>query len=315
MAAGSLGARLRSGELLHLGRAARTGCLEAWLPTSVLGLLAAGDEGMRVARAVVRRVEEADVDQREALRSAGALINAASRLQSPIPRPGLILAAGLAYRSHLEEMSGTPRPVHPTAFLKAPSSVCGPGHEVHLPPQAPRCVDYEGELACVFGKVCHDVTEADALSYLAGYTAANDVSARDWVKPVWAATAPWEARLTWEVNLMGKQLPGFTPLGPVLTTVDEVPDPEALRLVTRLNGNTMQSAPVSDLLFSIPCMIAHFSRWYTFQPGDVLLTGTPAGVGVGRKPPLFMEHGDVVEVEIDRIGILKSRFVVSGARH
>jgi acylpyruvate hydrolase len=308
--AGSIGAKLSSGEILHLGRAARPGCIEAWLPTTMRELLAAGREGLDVARTMIDRAERAQGREREQLLDRDALRKTA-RLLPPIPDPSLIVAAGLSYRSHLQEMAGTPTPPHPTAFLKSPASVSAPGKVVRLPPQASTCVDYEGELACIFGATCHNVAEADALSYLAGYTAANDVSARDWVGAVWSAEKPWEARLTWEVNIMGKQMPGFTPLGPVLTTVDEIPDPAALRLSTRVNGHTVQNALVSDLIFSIPRMIAHFSKWYTFRPGDVLLTGTPAGVGVGRQPRLFMKDGDLVEVEIDRIGTLATRFVAT----
>jgi acylpyruvate hydrolase len=190
--------------------------------------------------------------------------------------------------------------------MKTPTSIAGPDKPLRLPPQADTQVDYEGELACVFGRRCHAVGESEAMSYLAGYTVANDFSARDWVRPVWAATQPWEARLTWEVNIMGKQFEGFTALGPVMTTTDEIGNPAGLVLTTRLNGTTMQSAPVSDLIFPIAAMIAHFSRWYTFLPGDVLLTGTPAGVGVSRTPPVFVTSGDIVEVAIDRIGTLRT---------
>jgi 2-keto-4-pentenoate hydratase/2-oxohepta-3-ene-1,7-dioic acid hydratase in catechol pathway len=219
-----------------------------------------------------------------------------------------MVAAGLAYRSHLAEMANTPAPAHPTAFMKSPASISGPEEKVSLPTLAREHVDYEGELACVFGRTCYNVPASEALSYLAGYTAANDLSARDWAKSVWAATAPWDARITWEVNIMGKQFPGFTALGPVLTTTDEIPDPSLLKLRTTVNGQVMQAAPVSDLIFPIPEVISYLSRWYEFAPGDVLLTGTPAGVGIGRKPPVFLKEGDVVSVEIDRIGCLTTRF-------
>jgi 2-keto-4-pentenoate hydratase/2-oxohepta-3-ene-1,7-dioic acid hydratase in catechol pathway len=304
---GSPGARLESGEILHLARAAERGSLETWLPGSVMQILAGGGRALDLARAMVARTEAMSSEGRAALVQAGT-IQATARLLAPIPAPRLIIAAGLAYKSHLAEMSGTPAPAHPTAFLKASASVSGPGAILTLPPQADSAVDFEGELACVFGRECHRVAAEDALSYLAGYTAANDFSARDWVKPVWAATAPWEARITWEVNLMGKQLPGFTALGPVLTTTDEIPDPSALHLTTHLNGALMQSAGVSDLIFPIADVIAYLSRWYTFMPGDVLLTGTPAGVGVGRKPPVFIARGDVLKVSIDKIGSLTTHF-------
>jgi acylpyruvate hydrolase len=305
---GSPGAKLRSGEILHLTRAARRGTLETWLPQSILGILEGGGEALEVIRHMIDRAESLSGEERGALRESGTLRAADTRLLAPIPNPRLIVAAGLAYKSHLAEMAGTPAPAHPTAFIKASASVSGPGALLRAPPQAAGAIDYEGELACIFGRPCHNVRAAEALSFLAGFTAANDLSARDWVRPVWAATTPWEARLTWEVNIMGKQFPGFTALGPVLTTTDEITDPATLHLSTRLNGEVMQSAEVSDLIFPIAEVIAYLSHWYTFLPGDVLLTGTPAGVGVGRKPSVFLKENDVVEVEISRIGTLVTRF-------
>ena len=303
---GSAGALLASGEILHLGRAALGGTIEAWLPASVAGILAAGSAGLAAVGAMIRRSEDG-------MGRSDALLPASTRLLAPIPRPGMILAAGLAYRSHLAEMAGTPVPAHPTAFLKAPSSVSGPGADVALPADASEEVDYEGELAVVFGRDCHGVDAAGALACIGGYTVANDLSARDWVKAVWAAEKPWEARQTWETNLMGKQFPGFTALGPALATADVVGDPSTMRLTTRVNGRVMQDAPISDMIFPLGDVIAHFARWYHFRVGDVLLTGTPAGVGVGRKPPVFLRDGDEVAVEIDRIGTLRSR-IVRGVR-
>jgi acylpyruvate hydrolase len=305
-AGGVPGAILRSGEVLHLPRAAQPGTVEAWLPDSTAGILSAGKAGLTVVRQIVERVEAMDEPSRQRLRAAGTLTGEATRLLAPVPQPRLVVAAGLAYRSHLAEMAGTPAPSHPTGFMKSPNSIAAPDAEVHLPPDADGHVDYEGELAVVFGSTCHAVTRECALDYVAGYTIANDISARDWVRAVWEAKAPWEARLTWEVNIMGKQFSSFTPLGPALLTADEVPDPTALHLTTRLNGEVMQSAPVSDLIFDLGTTIAHFSRWYTFEPGDVLLTGTPAGVGVGRKPPVFMRAGDVVDITVSGIGTLSN---------
>lgn len=296
---GVAGVRLETGSILHLGRAARAGTIEAWLPNTIIGILEGGKAGIEAVRAIASRSPPPD-----------ALLPPETRLLAPIPRPTMILAAGLAYRSHLAEMAGTPTPAHPTAFLKAPSSISAPGETLVLPPQASEHVDFEGELAVVFGRKAHQVTVETALDYIAGYTAANDFSARDWVEDVWTATAPWEARRSWEVNIMGKQLPGFTALGPVLTIADAIPDVTALKLRTSLNGKIMQEAPISDMIFSIAETIAWFSRWYTFHPGDVLLTGTPAGVGVGRKPRVFLQPEDEVTVEIERIGKLTTRFSV-----
>jgi len=298
------GAVLRSGEILHLPRAARPASLEAWLPTTLAEILAAGLEGLAVVRAIVDRVESMPDADKALLRASGTLTGAHTPLLAPIPKPGLIVAAGLAYRSHLAEMAGTPAPPHPTGFMKSPNSVTAPDAPIRLPATADAHVDFEGELAIVFGQRCHAVTRDTAFDYVAGYTVANDVSARDWVRAVWEAKAPWEARLTWEVNLMGKQFPGFTPLGPTLLTRDEVPDPLQLVLTTRLNGEVMQSAPVGDLIFDLAETIAHFSRWYTFEPGDILLTGTPAGVGVGRAPQVFMRDGDRIDICVEGIGHL-----------
>jgi acylpyruvate hydrolase len=287
-AAGSPGAMLRSGEILHFSKAAKPGTLEVWIPDSIRAILEGGKD-------------------RDSLRAAGGISPANTPLLAPIPNPRLLLAAGLAFKSHLAEMAGTPTPKNPTAFLKSIHSIVGPEAPVAVPPDAPGHIDYEGELGIVFGRTCHRVSADVAMDYIAGYTAGNDISARDWVKPVWEAKEAWEARLTWETNIMGKQYDSFTPLGPVLTTVDDIPDPTAMLIVTRLNGKVMQSAPVSDLIFTIAETIAYFSKWYTFQPGDILLSGTPAGVGVGRKPPIFMKPGDVIEVEISDIGVLRNR--------
>ncbi len=306
-AGGAPGVLLADGQVLDLRRAARAGTTETWLPASVRALLEAGDEGLAVARGVVDRIEAASADERAHLGQRGVLLPGAdARLLAPVPEPRMVLAAGLAFRSHLAEMSGTPAPPHPTAFLKSPTSVTGSGAEVKLPPGAAEHVDYEGELAVVFGRECHAVDADEAMQYVAGYSAANDISARDWVRDVWGATTPWDARRTWEVNLMGKQFPGFTALGPVLLTRDEVPDLAQLKLETRLNGTVMQSTSMADMIFELPDVIAWFSRWYRFTPGDVLLSGTPAGVGVGRKPPVFLHAGDTIEVEISGVGTLRN---------
>jgi acylpyruvate hydrolase len=310
---GTAGAMLRSGDILNFARAAGAGTIESWIPSELRAILAAGPRGLDVVRTLVSKVEDDDQDLKRRLRQKGALTGFDTPLLAPLPSPRLVVAAGLAYKSHLAEMSGVPVPKQPTAFMKSPNSITGPGAAVVLPKGAANHVDYEGELVVVFGRECHDATPDEAMACVAGYTAANDISARDWIPGVVAATHPWEARQTWEVNIMGKQFDGFTPLGPVLLTADEVPDPGKLQISTRLNGEVMQRAPVSDLIFKLQDTISYLSRWYTFRPGDVLLTGTPAGVGVGRKPPVYMRAGDVVEVEISGIGILRNTMVAESA--
>jgi 2-keto-4-pentenoate hydratase/2-oxohepta-3-ene-1,7-dioic acid hydratase in catechol pathway len=302
----SAGALLPTGEVLALTAAAQANSLEAWLPRRLIDILQAGEQGLQVVRSLVDRVSGNRTAQ-ASLRERGAILPLADTpLLAPISAPSLLLAAGLAYKSHLAEMANTPAPPHPTAFIKLPASIHRPNAPIPVPPDASGHIDFEGELAVIFGRRCHKVSASDALQYVAGYTVCNDVSARDWVQQVWQARTPWEARLTWEVNIMGKSFPGFTPLGPVMTTADEIGDPHSLTLETRLNGQTVQHASTSDMIFPISEVIAYFSRWYTFQPGDVLSTGTPAGVGVGRKPPLFMKPGDIIEVEISRIGLLRN---------
>lgn len=310
---GSAGALLRTGEVLNFSRAAAEGTLEAWIPGTVREVIEGGRDALGVVRALIARVEGGSENLLEQLRGAGAVLPARTPLLAPLPEPRLVVAAGLAYKSHLAEMSGTPTPKQPTAFMKSPNSITGPNHAVMIPPDASQHIDYEGELAVVFGKTCHRVDAQDALGYVAGYTAANDISARDWVRDVWESTQPWQSRQTWEVNIMGKQFGGFTPLGPVLLTADEVEDPGTLEITTRLNGVTMQQAPVSDLIFRLQETIAFLSRWYTFRAGDVLLSGTPAGVGVGRKPQVFMKDGDVIEVEISGIGVLRNSIQTAAA--
>ncbi len=306
---GMAGAVLPSGELLHLGLAAAPGTLEAWLPSTVRAILEAGPDGLAVVKGLVERVARLDDRALQSLRVRGAVLPATTPLLAPIPQPRLLVAAGLAFHQHLKEMSGTPVPAKPTAFMKSVNSITGPQAEITVPRQAPGHVDFEGELAVVFGATCYCATPAQAQAAIAGYTAANDISARDWVHDVFAATEAWPGRLTWEVNIMGKQMPGFTALGPVLATVDEFDDITQARLETRLNGQLMQSVTFDDLIFPIGETVSYLSQWYQFQPGDVLLTGTPAGVGVGRKPPVFMHPGDTIEVQIEGIGVLRNTLV------
>ena len=307
---GTPGAILKTGEILRFAKAADSGTLEAWIPETLRDLLEAGKAGLSVVQKLVGRVEAASDDYRSKLRDAGALsAGVNTRLLTPIPEPRLIVGGSLNYHSHLKEMANTPPPPRPTGFIKIASSIIGPDAPIRVPAQAPDMVDWEGEVACVIGRRCHNVAAADAMDYIAGYTVVNDVSARDWVGDAFKATAPWDARLTWEVNIMGKQFEGFTAVGPVIVTVDEIEDPNDLTLQTRLNGEVVQNGNTGDVVFDFAASIAFYSRWYTFQPGDMITTGTPAGVGAGRKPPRFMGVGDTIEIEVSRIGVLRNTLV------
>ena len=305
-ARGRAGAVLSTGQILDFGRAALPATNGAAVPGTVREILEAGTSIWPRLRELIADAE-ASIAASEGTDNS-SILNPDAALMAPVPDPQLVLATGLSYRSHLAEMQGTPAPANPTGFLKAPSSISGPGGVLRLPPQASEHVDYEGEFACVIGTACHNIGVEEALDHVAGYTVANDLSARDWAAAVWAATSPWEARATWEVNLMGKQLPGFTALGPVLTTIDEMPNLATTRLTTRVNGNLMQDAFLEEMLFTVAEVIAYFSRWYSFRPGDVILTGTPAGVGIGRNPKMFLKSGDQVDVTIDGIGTLTTSF-------
>jgi acylpyruvate hydrolase len=167
-------------------------------------------------------------------------------------------------------------------------------------------LDWEGEFTVVMGKACHRVKEAQALDYVAGYTIVNDVSARDWVAPIFAATGIMGPIHAWEHNVLGKMFPTFCPMGPVIATSDEVPDPGNVKIQTRLNGRVMQDANTDDLVFSVAKLIEYYSQFYLFKPGDCITTGSPSGVGFGRNPKVFMKAGDVIEVEVQGVGVLRN---------
>ncbi len=306
-AAGHPGVLIDDETVLDLALAGETIAAARLVPPSIRTLLEAGADGLALVRRVVAAVEGLSAAERSRLTGSGVL-RALSQtpLRAPVPDPRLILSAGLNYRRHLAEMSGTPEPKNPTAFIKAACSLTGSGKPIPVPPQCPDMLDFEGEFTFVFGRTCHNIDPADALAYVAGYTICNDVSARNWVPEVMAAEGRFGAIQSWERNIMGKQLPGFTPCGPVIATADEIPDPHDLQLTTTLNGEVMQSTRTDDLIYGVIDLVSYFSRWYRFEPGDLVTTGSPAGVGFGRDPKVFMKPGDTIEVEIERIGRLSN---------
>ena len=227
------------------------------------------------------------------------------KVLAPIPDPGLVLSVGMNYHEHLKEMK-TPVPEKPAAFTKSVASIIGSGEAIKLPPRNAKMVDWEGEFSVVIGRPCHRVKASQALDYIAGYTLVNDVSARDWVAPIFQAQGVMGPIHAWEHNLLGKMFPTFCPMGPCMVTKDEIADPGKVRIETRLNGSVMQSASTDDLVFGVPQLIEYYSQYYLFKPGDVITTGSPSGVGYGRNPRLFMKAGDVVEVEVKEIGVLRN---------
>lgn len=213
-------------------------------------------------------------------------------LIAPVPRPGKLLCIGLNYRDHAAE-SGVPLPARPLLFSKFPSAIIGHGEAIELP-DGSTDVDYEAELAVVIGRRASRVPTAGALEYVFGYTCLNDVSARDFQ----FADGQWQR---------GKSCDTFAPMGPWLVTRDTVPDPGALAITCRVNGETRQSSSTRELVFGVADLIAILSRDITLEPGDVIATGTPAGVGFARTPPVYLRNGDDVEVEIEGIGVLRNR--------
>ena len=214
------------------------------------------------------------------------------RLLAPI-QPTSILCIGLNYRRHAAE-SGARAPERPLLFMKTPNSVQNPGDAIEIPAfMASHKVDYECELAVVIGKPCKNATRETALNYVLGYTCANDVSARDW-------------QLEWGGGqwCRGKSFDTFSPLGPCLVTTDEISNPNALRIQTMLNEETVQDWNTNDMIFDVPALIAFLSGSNTLLPGTVILTGTPHGVGMAAKPPRWLKAGDNVIVEIEGIGQL-----------
>ena len=262
-----------------------------------------------------------DAERLRALVSDGVAFDAASTALLPPVRPRTIVCAGNNYRRHAAEMN-TPLPSRPAGFLKAPSALNGPDAPIVLPP-APTVastIDYEGEVCVVIGRAAYRVAESEALAYVGGYTCANDVSARndvramfDWLRDPGAIALEAFANPQ-DVVLLGKQYPTFFPLGPCITTSDEIPDVAALHLTTRVDGEVRQSESASDLVFGVAQMVAYWSRYYALEPGDVISTGSPSGVALSFVPPRFLRAGSVVEVEISGIGVLRNPVVASPVR-
>ncbi len=213
----------------------------------------------------------------------------AVRLLPPIPNPGRILCVGLNYDEHRRE-TGRPELAYPTLFVRFSSTLVGHGAPLVVPRESSR-LDFEGELAVVIGRGGRRIAAARALEHVAGYSCFNDATVRDWQRHTSQFTP-------------GKNFPATGGFGPWLVTADQIPDPAALTLSTRLNGERMQHATTASMIFPVPALIEYISSFTRLDPGDVIATGTPGGVGFKREPPLYLKPGDAIEVEIDRIGTL-----------
>lgn len=265
---------VRQGEYVDVNAAAPDA------PSSVRGVLELGPAGQqRIWDALERGPKRYDPAQ--------------ATLLAPIPDPRKIICLGLNYRDHAAE-SGMDIPTEPILFSKYPSTLIGHQAEIVLPAVSDQ-VDYEAELVLVIGRKGRHIPRGQAMEYVAGYTVGHDVSARDWQlnKP----GKQWMA---------GKTFDTFAPTGPELVMRDEIPDPHALGIRLRLNGQTMQDSSTSQLIFRVDETIAYLSKIMTLEPGDLIFTGTPPGVGMAKKPPVWLKPGDVVEVEIDGLGTLRN---------
>ncbi len=257
---------------------------DSQLPTSVRALLEGGAAALQAAA--------------QALPSPKALKYAADKVKflAPIPDPGKIVCLGLNYRDHAAE-SGSPIPREPILFSKYPSTLVGHGEAIVLPPVSQE-VDYEAELVIVVGKKGKNLTAEQALAYVAGYTIGHDVSARD-----------WQLKKDGKQWMVGKTFDTFAPMGPHLVTADEVADPHNLAISLRLNSQTMQDSNTKQMIFKVGETLAYLSQVFTLEAGDLIFTGTPPGVGFARKPPVFLKAGDVVEIEIGGLGVLRNPVV------
>ncbi|XP_061585432.1 fumarylacetoacetate hydrolase domain-containing protein 2A [Cololabis saira] len=253
------------------------------MPSTMRELLEMGDRGLECAQ--------------RALESGQCVVKRAQiQLLSPVLAPEKVVCVGMNYRDHCLEQNA-PIPKEPIIFSKFPSAITGPYDDIILPSESKE-VDWEVELAFVIGRRGKHIKEEDALSYVAGFTVANDVSARD-----------WQMKRNGKQWLLGKTFDSFCPLGPALVTTDAVTDPDNLGVRCLVNGETVQSSSTAQMIFKTPALVAWVSKFVTLTPGDVFLTGTPPGVGVFRKPPVFLKKGDVVECQIDQLGSIINKVV------
>lgn len=254
------------------------------LPLTVRELLAAGPGLLRSAAEAAARPDS--------VRFPASSV----KLLAPIPDPPKVICIGLNYRDHAAE-SGSPIPREPVLFSKFATAIIGPGEAIRLPAVSKE-VDFEAELVLVVGKKGRHLNPAAAMEHLAGCTIGHDVSARD-----------WQLKKDGKQWLAGKSFDTFAPIGPALVTLDELDDPHNLSIRLRLNGQTMQDSNTQQMIFRAGDLLAYLSQIVTLEPGDLIFTGTPPGVGFARKPPIFLKDGDVVEVEIEKLGVLRNPVV------
>jgi len=275
---------------LNAAHAARVGSRTATLASSMLELIRGGDAALKRARQALAFAEK---NPKRA--KAFTYDLAKVKVLAPIPRPGKIFCSGLNYRSHVEENPAATFLADPRFFVKVPSAVIGPGEAIRWPGEKFQ-VDYEVELAAIIGRDARRLTQKNALRHVLGYTIFHDVSAR-WVQ------------FKDKNEDMGKNFDTFAPMGPCIVTADEIPEPAKLRLSLKLNGQLMQDRTNEDWCFPLPRLLEWLTMGTTLEPGDIVTTGTPAGIGFFRKPQVFLKPGDVCELEINGIGKLMNPVV------
>lgn len=268
---------------------------DARVPSEMIALLHGGEASLAAVQRALDFVSQQLKSDGNTLSQQGIVYSADQvTLLAPVLRPNKLICLGLNYREHAAE-SKMPVPSYPILFLKVSGSLVGHGQAIVIPPTTNQA-DYEVELAIIIGKRGKYIPEEEALSYVAGYASSNDVSARD----LQFRTPQWST---------GKMLDTFCPLGPALVTRDEVPDPNKLRVRTILNGEVLQDSNTADMIFNVQFTISYISQLVTLEPGDVILTGTPQGIGSARNPQIFLKPGDSVTVEVEGLGALTNPVV------
>jgi acylpyruvate hydrolase len=261
---------------------------EAFIPSNMTEFLQGGDESLSLAKEAVEFIKNSPNQfERKVIHEASEV-----KLEAPVLTPGKMICVGHNYREHILEM-GREIPPYPVVFAKFSNTVIGPQDDIPYFPISEQ-LDYEAEFAFVIGKRARNVSQADALDYVAGYTIVNDVTYRDLQR----RTIQW---------LQGKTVEGSAPMGPWLVTKDEIEDPSGLEVVLTVNGEERQHSNTRNLVFTVPYLVEFLSNLMTLEPGDVILTGTPGGVGVARDPQVFLKDGDIVRITIDKIGALENK--------
>jgi acylpyruvate hydrolase len=261
---------------------------EAFVPANMLEFLQGGEQSMELVKKAIDYVQKHGATVKYKVFHSVSEV----KIEAPVRNPGKIICVGHNYREHILEM-GRGLPDFPVVFAKFGNTIVGPQDNIPFYPVSEQ-LDYEAEFAFVIGKRARNVSQAEALQYVAGYTIVNDVTYRD----IQRRTIQW---------LQGKTVEGTAPMGPWLVTADELKDPAGLEVVLTVNGEQRQRSNTANLVFSVPYLVEFLSNLMTLEPGDVILTGTPGGVGVAREPQVFLKDGDVVRIEIDRIGTLENK--------